>query len=304
MTRSAYQSKLDPACNTVDAALADEFLRPSALINAHQQRGAENPRDHVYALVGITQDGSQDDATLVDYPLPVDLVYQKFAIHCFKADHSLRALWNCCGGKKPEQAYKVPSWTRDWTESSSTSSWSCSAFEASAIGGWNTVPFFSHEHNGEPCMKPHPKANGISVTGYEIDAVQAVSHTGVDKKSMLTLNAVIWQEWIRLVLRDWDLKAYAAEDKKSAFWRTLISNRTFSGDVKNERSGSPGQPQGAPAYLGEEFARWFRRKDLSSFEHALQETGTEYDENGFRLWLRRLLASLSSNTRLFATERG
>ena len=128
MTRGAYQSKLNPTCNAVDAAHADEHLRPSTLISAHQKRGAEDPRDHIYALIGITQDGSQDDATLVDYTLPVDLIYQNFAIRCFEGDRSLQALWDCCAGKKRELAYKLPSWTRDWSESISTYSWRCSAF--------------------------------------------------------------------------------------------------------------------------------------------------------------------------------
>ncbi|KAF4630645.1 hypothetical protein G7Y89_g7497 [Cudoniella acicularis] len=105
------------ACLTEQEDLKSaEILRLSTLLNAHQVRKAGDPKDHIYALIGISRDGSKETQGLIDYSQTIESVYQKVATHCITTDRSLELLLNCCAGKQRELSYKLPSWTRDWTD--------------------------------------------------------------------------------------------------------------------------------------------------------------------------------------------
>ena len=85
----------------------------------------------------------------------------------------------------------------------------------------------------------------------------------------------------------------------------MIGDEDLEGTVGRESRFSSTPQQGVSPNLNEEFRTWFARKDLNSLDHASSESGgKKQGDNGFQNWLKRMLASLFSNTRIFVTQRG
>ena len=137
--------------------MRDEFCTPL------WQRGAEDHRDHIYALLGIGQDMSWEEPNLIDYSLPVEFIYQRFAVRWITMNRSLQTLLNCCAGKQTELTYKLPSWAKDWTESHCTPYWQCSAFEDSEMFREKMEPFSFVAEDNENWEIHEPNINALLV---------------------------------------------------------------------------------------------------------------------------------------------
>jgi hypothetical protein len=76
---------------------------------------ATDPRDKIYAFLGIHADTHGTASLPVDYSLPASKVYQQAAIHILETSDNLDLLLNC--GSFRKQA--TPTWVPDWSISGS-----------------------------------------------------------------------------------------------------------------------------------------------------------------------------------------
>lgn len=80
------------------------------LLFMHCGSGASNPRDHVYALVGLATDAQDFE---IDYKKSVSQVYIDTAVHILSSIHGLTLLNLVCNAKRADDL-AMPSWVPDW----------------------------------------------------------------------------------------------------------------------------------------------------------------------------------------------
>lgn len=73
-------------------------------------RNAGDSRDKLFGVAGIVDIGIE-----IDYALPVDTLYVKFAERMIAKISDLYWILRCVGGDKSASALQLPSWTPDWT---------------------------------------------------------------------------------------------------------------------------------------------------------------------------------------------
>ncbi|KAF2501346.1 HET-domain-containing protein [Lophium mytilinum] len=73
-----------------------------------------DPRDKVYAILGLGKDWDRNQDMNPDYTVGMGEVYKRFAIWDSKRNANLRVL-SCASGPKEDGESRMPSWTPDWT---------------------------------------------------------------------------------------------------------------------------------------------------------------------------------------------
>lgn len=109
-------------------------LRTSEVLFRTRTRAATDPRDHIFALLGVLP--ALAGSTVVDYTPPVPQVYIAAARFCITEDRSLRIL--SAAGLHDDDA-DLPTWVPDWREGGLRRLWvteSASTYHAAE----NTVP--------------------------------------------------------------------------------------------------------------------------------------------------------------------
>jgi hypothetical protein len=81
-----------------------------AWLFVHRGAGATNPRDHVYALIGLADDGADFK---VDYTKPVSEVFCDTARQILSSSQNL-SLLNLVGNAQRRSDVTLPSWVPDW----------------------------------------------------------------------------------------------------------------------------------------------------------------------------------------------
>ena len=80
------------------------------LLLSHKSKKSTDPRDKVYALVGISD--SRHSFGAIDYSLPTEDVYAHTARHIITTSHKLDIV---CVKQHNLQHFDLPSWVPDWT---------------------------------------------------------------------------------------------------------------------------------------------------------------------------------------------
>lgn len=90
-----------------DGVVNYEFFK---ILHMTRDREATEPRDHIYALMGLV---SKDPGIVFDYALPVSQVFQSAMTRIFKEKDDLSALQFAC---RSRQTAIVPSWCIDFSQ--------------------------------------------------------------------------------------------------------------------------------------------------------------------------------------------
>ena len=111
----AYNAYLMYHLSTESNVEGISFLR---LLSLTRQFGVTDPRDRLYALLGIrTADCNPEDGQIFmepDYSLPTSQVYQKFTREVLRKEHSLRILSAVQHGPRIDPSF--PSWVPQWNQ--------------------------------------------------------------------------------------------------------------------------------------------------------------------------------------------
>jgi hypothetical protein len=83
------------------------------LLQARRSLGVTNPRDMIYAHVGLASDGQKQ---VVDYSKTCAYIFEKFARYIAKKEGLYILIYNIGEGKSPSRPSGLPSWVPDWTE--------------------------------------------------------------------------------------------------------------------------------------------------------------------------------------------
>ena len=90
------------------------------LMNSFSLNGATDPRDKVYALLGLAID-NHSESIIPNYESPVSVVYAESAKDIIIREGNLQVLSYCSGLSTPRDA-AIPSWAPDWKSTSYDSS--------------------------------------------------------------------------------------------------------------------------------------------------------------------------------------
>lgn len=116
----------------------------SELLNITSERKASEPRDHVFALLGLVP---EDKRLQVDYSLPLDQVYQMTMISIFREKNSLDWLHYAQGGDMST----VPSWCIDFSKTAWTlesKKWDVRPYGFSGAGSGRELEFSHNASKG------------------------------------------------------------------------------------------------------------------------------------------------------------
>lgn len=80
------------------------------LLNLHRDCAATDPRDHVYALLGLSGD-AHDIGLMPNYNLSVQDIYKDLAVKHIRTTKSLDIICSC----RKERNFELPSWVPDWS---------------------------------------------------------------------------------------------------------------------------------------------------------------------------------------------
>ncbi|OCL14970.1 HET-domain-containing protein [Glonium stellatum] len=181
-------------CYHVPAAMNAGHERSlGALLQKYRHRECMDPRDKVYALLGIANDVAGEKKLIVDYSKTVEEIYVSTAMFLTKEGESLYCL-SLVG--IPEEPNGLPSWVPDWRVTDDYGPYPISAYRASrapAVTAYSRPSFFIDKEELT-----------LSVLGYTIDEVSSVPGEGpqweaeLDEKFAYVLSeSGVWPRWCR-----------------------------------------------------------------------------------------------------------
>ena len=223
-----------------------------------RSRECGDPRDKIYAILGICKDLSKGDIK-VDYLAPVERVYSEVAKFIIERDRSLTLLSAC-------QSYgskiKVPSWVPDWTIEAQfrpmrqIMNWQS---DRARLEGSNRHMFnASRDRSAETQvsndlqqLRVRGFINGrVSALGTHIENDADTTETTESQGRMFSL----FHEWWPLAKTQTPEISVGGERRFDTFWRTIITDLdSFNQKATQDREGA-------------EFRLWMLSSSPSAFE--------------------------------------
>ncbi|KAF2131218.1 hypothetical protein P153DRAFT_395600 [Dothidotthia symphoricarpi CBS 119687] len=195
------------------------------LLKATESFSATDPRDKVFALLGLVGDSNGKSSFYADYAKDVVEVYRNVTRHILYNDSSLDIL-SCVGEiSKQDPKYKnLPSWAPDWSQEV------FSTRLVKELGNMSKVARLHYSVSGVSTVKllPHSDRNVIGILGSYVDEIIAIAD-----------RFPIWDDVseehpahtsFRQPTDQWDNLAYKLDPYPGggrtldAFWRTLVAN--------------------------------------------------------------------------------
>lgn len=93
-------------------SVADRFLD---LLFELRKRGATDPRDKIFACLGLVNDTSNELDVVPDYQSPIEHVYINAAKAIVTCSGNLDLLGVCSVNQRKESVLELPSWVPDWS---------------------------------------------------------------------------------------------------------------------------------------------------------------------------------------------
>ena len=146
-----------------------------AVLQLCRHREVSDPKDKVYAGLGMLASTVAKSLSEVDYNLLVEDLYARTARDCILGSNSLRVLSEVCHTRTTLMSSKLPSWVPDWRT--------------------GPPPFYGQLDQGESLVAP------IGHIGRENDARKLDANFSEDCR-VLTLTALILVNWNQLLVCD------------------------------------------------------------------------------------------------------
>jgi hypothetical protein len=187
---------------------SDQSLSLSNLIRTGVgRRKASDPRDLVYAILGLVESKDKIDP---DYTLPVRPVFARAAFHIIREDESLRILtFNDLGR---DGKLGLPSWVPDWTSS----------------GIFCPVPYEYHLFAASKTRPCHASLNDdlqLKIRTIQVDSVSETSSMRTASWAHPRELVAQIKEWRQMAgLRDQPTDHDASEDREETFWRAVFAD--------------------------------------------------------------------------------
>ena len=221
-----------------------------------RSRKCGNPRDKVYAILGICHDVKMGDIT-VDYSSTVAQVYYEAAEYILRKERSLKLLSACQSyGSSTENPSWVPDWSTDvrFRPMKSMIDWEPGEVEAGVRRAFKASGSHSAQVNVSEDMRTITTqglvCSTISVLGTDIGNDAFFDDTTKSQNHMFTQSYTWWP----LAKEHTPEVTAHGERRIDAFWRTLI---TDMGLIRRKAT---------PEKEGNQFRMWMRITNYSAFE--------------------------------------
>jgi hypothetical protein len=226
---------------------------------------ATDPRDKIYALLGLVQEYAQDKPGLSPaYELaeeqPLAGTFTRAAIQILEDGDGDLLLLSCVEGEKyqREATGRLPSWVPDWSSEEPT--------------GLRVTGYERYAASGDLKQQPaiDRKTLTLGLTGIRLDRVTMVGET-----KQAVLRGEPFPQWLKIIESlDTYYGGEGAEHRLDVFWRTIIGNT----------AGYPPRLVPKGRSLGASFAKWFRENAENTFRVADHAR----DRQAGRAWHRLL----------------
>ena len=221
-----------------------------------RSRKCRNPRDKVYALLGICNDVRMGDIT-IDYSFSVANVYCEAATFIFRKERSLKLLSAC---QSYGSSVELPSWVPDWTidarfrPTGAMINWESRGGGEDVRRTFNAAGSRSARVNISDDMRVMT-AQGlvcatISFLGTEIGNDAEFDNTPESHERIFPL----FHTWWSLAKECTTEVTTQGERRIDAFWRTIIT------DMGSSRR------KATPELEGNQFRYWMGKTNYSAFE--------------------------------------
>ncbi|KAK0619562.1 heterokaryon incompatibility protein-domain-containing protein [Immersiella caudata] len=238
------------------------------LLRRFRARQTTDPRDKVYALLGIVQSWEGQERIIPDYGLDPQQAFHKTAVAAIKLTQSLEALIGTPGNPNT-------SWVTDWSFSPGIS-------ENSRVGLAVTL------YNASRYLPPKPvRTHGgtlLELHGFALDELSDVAAAILPPKQADQGDTSQWRE----IVDYWEVFLEKLGGKPAryrgggtvgeAFWRTLCGDSEYIWDSRRGKAGH----RRAKISLASGYARWrtadtSRRRLTSIIGGYWQETGSSWE---------------------------
>jgi hypothetical protein len=270
------------------------------LLRLFRPRNATDPRDKVFALLGLAQYWGGTDKMEADYSLDPDEVFWATSVAMIKMTRNLDVLMGTIRDTGDDGLGAVgPSWTTDWSCRPDVNE--------------NTRVGFARFYNASKRVPARPiVAHGqriLEAYGFEFDEVVFVaSEMPLDEDSIGGRWRAVIIDWEACLARlgDGDTRYVGGKTPTDAFWRTLC------GDVESGRDPDSGLEgfRRISGSLADVYADWrkvdaSRKRRTSIIAGYWQENGGEVDEAAEkRNSFHHAVECASGWRRFFITQRG
>ena len=256
-----------------------------------RSRKCGNPRDKVYAILGICNDVQMGDIT-VDYSSSVARVYYETAKYILRKERTLKLLSACQSyGSSTENPSWVPDWSIDarFRPMKSMIDWEAGEVEADVRRTFKASGSHSAQVNVSEDMRTITTqgmvCSTISVLGTDIGNDANFDDT-TESQNHMFMQSYTW--WPLAKERTPERTAHG-ERRIDAFWRTLITDMGLT------------RRKPTPEKEGNQFRIWMRQTNYSAFEPEDLVVSA-----GLHQWLEFTAAfqQATTNRRFFITREG
>ena len=217
-------------------------VRLAEVLSWTQDFSSTNPRDRIYALLGLAADG-EDPLLLPDYRLSPDEVFLRTATCLIVKRNSLDLLY---GLSLPRSQSSLPSWVPSFHGPKLVTSFNAYSQLAQYAACASRLPEISLQKD----------TNVLRVLGAVVDTISATTDACFENVDQWTLStqetAAGLLSWVsQAESLSESLRPYAAtpESLEEAIWRTLCADHTANGIAP------------APTYFGLCFRSWKREQE-------------------------------------------
>jgi Heterokaryon incompatibility protein (HET) len=198
-----------------------------------------DPRDKVFAILGITRDG-QNWRSRPDYHASIEDVYIQSVVRMVRTQQLLKTkmvldFLHLAGIGWPQRLKFLPSWVPDWSRRTGRS------FLYVTDGEWQ----FQAAGNSKPKINVDAISRKITLEGMLIGTVNVVSapfpfdtnpSAGLDIRGAHRV-ALDWLKETMQLCRDHQEHVSVGEGWKETYWRTLVANMTVDGNKATPQYG-------------------------------------------------------------------
>ncbi|KAI4266436.1 MAG: hypothetical protein L6R38_008741 [Xanthoria sp. 2 TBL-2021] len=189
------------------------------LLAANRVREATDPRDRVYAIMGIAADKQLSTTLGVDYSLSTEQVFEDTARYLIGRKASIEVLYEAGG---PKNLTRLPSWAPDWIIG-----------PQSSLRGYEDV--YNASGRSTSLMEFDESGRRLHVRGFVVDEIQELGTILVwsERPSSMTDDkpwhriSEFLEESTSMIQGLGDHYTPKGGSTAEAFWRTLIGNKTF-----------------------------------------------------------------------------
>lgn len=259
-----------------------------SLFNALKHQQTTEPRDRVYALLGLAASEPPPGRNVTPTPFMVD--YNKSTVQLskdltlwyIKNEGTLDILSICC---LKENTFQESSGLPTWTINLDLEDAFCDRLFSSEL---RTLDAYNVGTGRELQSRYIPDVDALILSGVEFDTVAEVSNTSHSQELFKFPDSETWTEWRNIALKAQPDDPYRdIEGRTDAFWRTVICNQMWDNDEFKYIK--------APARLGDQYRRWSSAQGNPS--NAETPPGSSSQE-----FLTNLM--IGNQARLFRTRRG